>query len=177
MSISSLLVGLIVPFLVILVIVFFVRRVLKNFSKDFSKDIGGQKMNAPGLFSQMFSKENRSLLHRAFEVGMGSSADWLSDEKKKILQTGNRAKARIVQLSHPGGGGASVNAARFLKLALILDVMKPDRDSYRVQITQMISELLIPSLQPGSVVDVRIDPTDPQKVVIAGPDQASTDIQ
>jgi hypothetical protein len=87
-------------------------------------------------------------------------------ELNRLLQTGMPGTGRIVGL---GATGMSVTVMghRHLDVALTVEVQVPGRPPYMVQTSQLISELRLPSVQPGAQVAVRVDPMNPMKIAIA----------
>ena len=85
---------------------------------------------------------------------------------KRILQTGNPGKAKVLGLAETG-----VHINHQPQVLLTLEVT-PDNTyrPYQVQTKMVISMLQIPQFQPGSRLLVRIDQTDPNQVAIAGID-------
>ena len=47
-----------------------------------------------------------------------------------------------------------------------LEVHAPGRAPYAATATTIVSQLAIPRIQPGSTIQVRIDPADPNRVVV-----------
>jgi hypothetical protein len=88
-------------------------------------------------------------------------------EIQRILQTGQPAQARVLQLQHTGSS-VSFGAHRHLNLVIAMEVHMPGRPPYQIQSTQLISELTLPSLQPGAWLQIRVDNQNPQNVAIAG---------
>ncbi len=88
-------------------------------------------------------------------------------EIERILQIGVPAQARVLDLQHTGSS-VSFGAHRHLVLMLGLEVHPQGGAPYHVRCQQTVSELQIPSLQPGAWLQVRVDPANPQKLAIAG---------
>lgn len=84
----------------------------------------------------------------------------------KLLQTGTPAQGRILQLGTTGQSVA-VMGHRHLKLVLTVEVQSPFGAPYVATFEQLISELQIPSVQPGAIVELRIDPQNPQRIALA----------
>lgn len=85
-----------------------------------------------------------------------------------LLKTGLPARGRILQLGTTGGSVA-VMGHRHLNLTLTVEVQSPINGAmYTTSFSQFISELQIPSVQPGAMVDLRIDPQNPQRMALAG---------
>ncbi len=87
----------------------------------------------------------------------------LSAPNRELLATGESAPATIVNLWDTG---TSVNDNPLV--GLLLQVQPANRPAYQVQTTLLISRLAIPQYQPGSQLEVKVDPKNPQKVAIAG---------
>ena len=85
----------------------------------------------------------------------------------KLIQTGVPARGRILQLGTTGQSVA-VMGHRHLKLVLTVEVHPFQGAPYVATFEQLISELQIPSVQPGAEIDLRIDPTNPMKMALAG---------
>lgn len=85
---------------------------------------------------------------------------------QQLLATGMPATGRVVGL---GATGMSVTVMghRHLDVALTLEVNLPGRPPYTVQTSQLISELRLPSVQPGAQVQLRVDPANPNRVAVA----------
>ncbi|MCE9624555.1 MAG: hypothetical protein K8R69_03735 [Deltaproteobacteria bacterium] len=83
---------------------------------------------------------------------------------KRILQTGEPGKARILALNDTG---VKINDNPQVRLTL---EVTPDRSRrpYQVDVKQVISMLQIPQFQPGARLFVRIDQADPNQVAVAG---------
>ncbi len=87
---------------------------------------------------------------------------------QKLLATGIPGTARVREQG-PTGTRVSVMGQRSIEVTLALEVNIPGRAPYMTQVTQFISEMLIPAVLPGSIVSVRVDPNDPNAIAIAGP--------
>jgi hypothetical protein len=103
----------------------------------------------------------------AFVVLLMKKLGGQQKENDRILQTGMPAQARVLQLQHTGAS-VSFGAHRHLKLIIAMEVHVQGGQPYQVQAEQLISELLLPSIQPGAWLQVRVDPANPHKVAIAG---------
>ncbi len=82
---------------------------------------------------------------------------------RELLATGENAQATIVNLWDTG---TSVNDNPLV--GLLLEVRPASRPPYQVKTSLLISRLQIPQYQPGRVLAVKLDPTNPEKVAIAG---------
>ena len=83
-------------------------------------------------------------------------------QTRDILTTGIPAQARILQI---GETGMYVNNNPAVDI--LLEVHPPDRPPYQVQTRMVVSMIRLPAIQPGNVVPVKYDPTDPTKVALA----------
>ncbi len=83
------------------------------------------------------------------------------NQSAQIRQNGIAATAQINQLSDTG---MTINDSP--QVALVLTVQSPHHGTYQVQTKALISRLAIPRVQPGATVPVKIDPTNPQNVVL-----------
>jgi hypothetical protein len=84
------------------------------------------------------------------------------NQRSQILQTGIPAMATIVGLADTG---MLVNYQPQVRIAL--QVQPPNGAPYQTEVTMVVSQLMIPRVQPGMQVPVKIDPKDPSKVAIA----------
>ena len=81
---------------------------------------------------------------------------------RQLLATGESAPATIVQMSDTG---MRINDNP--RVSLVLEVHPATRPAFRVEVKQVISMLQASQYQPGQQVEVKFDPANPQKVVIA----------
>ena len=88
-------------------------------------------------------------------------------ETQRLLQVGIPAPAQILGVQM-GGMTVTTGVHRHLQLMIQLQVQAPGRPPYMAQLTSMISELQIPQIQPGAIVQVRIDPANPMKLALEG---------
>jgi len=85
----------------------------------------------------------------------------------RLLKTGVPARGRILQLGTTGGSVA-VMGHRHLKLILTVEVQPQSGAPYVATFEQLISELQVPSVQPGATIELRVDPQNPMKMALAG---------
>ena len=85
-------------------------------------------------------------------------------KRKEILAKGRPAKAKIVNLGESGKGTVTVNNQPFVTMTL--EVMDGDKPPYKVKLQTIVSRLALPQFQPGAVISIKIDPKDPNNVVI-----------
>jgi hypothetical protein len=98
---------------------------------------------------------------------MGSFTDVSPPERQQeqtfaLMASGVVGQARIDQVTDTG---ATVNDNP--QVDLDLTVMVPDHDPYPATLTQVISRLAIGDFHPGATVEVRVNPDDPQALMIA----------
>ena len=79
----------------------------------------------------------------------------------KLMQTGEAAQGQILSIQETG---TRINDQPEVAVALM--VMRPGQAPYQVQTTVVVSMLMIPRLQPGMTVPVKVDPMNPQSVAI-----------
>lgn len=84
----------------------------------------------------------------------------------QLLTTGMPARGRILGIAHTGGSVA-VMGHRHLRLHITAEVRPQAGMPYTTTFEQLISELQIPSVQPGVEVELRIDPQNPNRVALA----------
>ena len=81
---------------------------------------------------------------------------------RQLLATGETAQATILQMSDTG---MRINDNP--RVSLLLEVRPANRPAYQVEVKQVISMLQASQYQPGQQLEVKIDPANPQHVVIA----------
>jgi hypothetical protein len=84
----------------------------------------------------------------------------------ELLRSGAPAHGRILQLGTTGGSVA-VMGHRHLKLILTVEVYPPGGSPYHATFEQLVSELQLPSVQPGASIELRIDPRNPARMAMA----------
>jgi len=84
------------------------------------------------------------------------------NQRNQVLQTGIPAMATIVSLADTG---MLVNYQPQVRIGL--QVAPPNGVPYQAEVTMVVSQLMIPRVQPGMMVPVKIDPKDPSKIAIA----------
>ncbi len=106
------------------------------------------------------------LIRKPFAAAFGSL------DKGRILATGYDATATIQSISESSIGGAvTVNNQPYLNLKLMVDDGR--NRPYPVSIDAIIPHSALPQLQPGAVISVKVDPSNPQKVTLDTSGQAS----
>jgi hypothetical protein len=84
---------------------------------------------------------------------------------RRILETGRGATATVVSLNENSGGGVvTINDQPYLNLKLLVDDSK--NPPYEVSFDTIIPRSAVPQFQSGAMFKVKIDPNNPQIVVI-----------
>ena len=83
-------------------------------------------------------------------------------EARRLLQVGRRGLATVVAVRQTG-----VNIDDNPQAELRLQVSVDGVDPYEVTHRQVISRVAIDSFWPGAKVPIRVDPQDPQNVLVA----------
>lgn len=87
--------------------------------------------------------------------------------RKRLMHHGRQAKARILDLGESSKGWVTtVNGNPVVKLAL--EVHDGNLSPYQTMVTQLVSRLDVPQLQPGAWINVMVDPNDAQNVILGG---------
>jgi hypothetical protein len=89
-----------------------------------------------------------------------------TQDTERLMATGMPAQGRVLGISTTGTS-LTVMGHRHLDLVLQMEVQLPGRPPYMAQFNQLVSELRVPSLQPGAMVQLRVDPTNPMHMVVA----------
>lgn len=82
-------------------------------------------------------------------------------QQNQLLDTGVPAEATILSLEDTG-----VQLSNNPQVRLMLEVRPTDRPSYQTETKCFVSFLKLAQLQPGSNVQVRVDPVDPNRVAV-----------
>ena len=83
-------------------------------------------------------------------------------QDRKIVENGIPARAKILSVRQTG-----VMINNQPQVEFQLEVHPPSGMPYQAQAKAVVSLVQIPQVQPGAEVAVKIDPTDPSKVVFA----------
>jgi len=81
-------------------------------------------------------------------------------ERTRIVDQGVRSPAHVVSAKSNG----ALNNNPYVDF--VLEVQPEGEEPYRVEHRTLVSQMAIPRVQPGAVIDVYVDPGDPQSVVI-----------
>lgn len=98
------------------------------------------------------------LLRPVFGVLKGMSSG------SQLLQTGKPARAKVLSLGESSEGIVTVNDQPLL--SMVLEVSDGYGTPYQVAVETIVPRYAIPQVQPGSIIAVRVDPQDPQKLAI-----------
>jgi hypothetical protein len=86
-------------------------------------------------------------------------------DMKRIMLNGRPAMAVVQQIGENSGGGVmTINDQPYLNLQL--EVHDESRSPYPVSLDTIIPRAAVPQFQPGAKIPVRVDPNDPQQLVI-----------
>ena len=85
-----------------------------------------------------------------------------AEEARRLLQVGRKGHATVVAVR---GTGLSVDDNP--QAELDLQVAVAGAEPYAVTHRQVISRVAIGSFWPGAKVPIRVDPQDPQKILLA----------
>ena len=92
--------------------------------------------------------------------GGGPTQQGPSRPRERILDQGTLAKARIVSAKNNG----AMNNDPYVDF--VLEVQPEGGEPYQVEYRTLVSQMAIPRVQPDTEIDVWVDPTNPQAVVI-----------
>jgi len=97
-------------------------------------------------------------------------------ETKRLLAVGIPCAARVLHIDQTGTSVAMMGEQSY-ELRFQLEVTPPavaayrgGMGPYRAEMVSLVSMLVIPRVQPGSVITVRCDPQDPRKMVFESAD-------
>jgi hypothetical protein len=83
---------------------------------------------------------------------------------KQIIATGKSASARLVSIDENSGGGyVTINDQPLLNLTF--SVTEGDQPPYEIKFDTIVPRVLLPQLQPGTILPVKVDPYDKNLVV------------
>ena len=82
-------------------------------------------------------------------------------ERARIWQSGLAGKARIVSVGKASGGMNGDDNIKF-----VLEVQLDNQEAYQASTRMLISRLAIPRIQPGCMIEIRVDKDNPQNVII-----------
>lgn len=86
--------------------------------------------------------------------------------KRRILKFGRPARATILRVGENSGGGVvTINGQPYLNLKVRVE--DGVNAAYETDFDTVVPRAVLPQLQPGAVVAVRIDPKDPAGLLLA----------
>jgi len=85
-----------------------------------------------------------------------------AEEARRLLQVGMRGHAMVLSVRDTGES-IDENPERELELCVALSGQEP----YRVTHRQVIAKVAAGSLWPGAKVPIRVDPSNPNNVIVA----------
>jgi hypothetical protein len=89
----------------------------------------------------------------------------MAQEQRRVqhlMANGLVGQATITELDHTG---SSVNGNPQVRIAL--EVTMDGGPPYAASVTQVISRLAVANFAPGATVPVRVDPDDPEQLIVA----------
>lgn len=86
-------------------------------------------------------------------------------QDKQLLQTGAKGSAKVLSVQATGAS-VSYGGHRQPQVAMALEVHPAGGQPYQAQLVTYVSELQIPQIQPGAVLQIRYDHRNPQSLAI-----------
>ena len=86
----------------------------------------------------------------------------IDEENKKILTTGQQARAKVLQAHDMGIRVNGPNPA----MQFVLEVQPPGGEPFQAQTTGVVHEDSVPKFQPGKTIYVKYDPNDLTRVSV-----------
>ena len=86
-------------------------------------------------------------------------------ERKRLMAYGKGAQAKVISIDEASDGTVTTINEQPL-VTIELEVQDDNNKIYRVKIETLISRLEIPKLQPGNIIEIKIDPKDKNKIII-----------
>lgn len=124
-----------------------------------AKAMGDAEMERTGMKKGLFGAPSMSdSLSR-----MNTALDQVREmqEKSALLQTGVPGKGVVAGLTDTG---MEVNMNRVVEIAM--DVSADGAETYRTTVREGVSPMMMPQIQLGNTVPVRIDPEDRDRVTL-----------
>jgi len=81
--------------------------------------------------------------------------------RNRLMQAGVPAQAKILQIWQTG---MMINNNP--QVGMLLEVHREGQEPYQAQMTQVVPMIRLASIQPGNVLEVRVDPEDPAKMIL-----------
>jgi hypothetical protein len=94
-----------------------------------------------------------------------------SHAASRLLRAGDAGRARVVELVQTG---TLINEQATVRITMLVDL--PGQPTYAATTKTTMPTVFLGQVQPGAIVAVRVDPQNPQRVVIdwAGARQAGS---
>jgi len=87
-------------------------------------------------------------------------------EAKRIIKTGRKATATVLHIGESSEGGTiTINDQPYLNLKFLVDDGKSK--PYEISLNTIIPRISLPQFQPGVVFNIKIDPHNKKKIVLA----------
>ncbi len=86
-------------------------------------------------------------------------------QDRRLLQTGAKASAQVLTVQATGAS-VSYGGHRQPQVALRVQVQPESGQPFQAQLVSYVSELQIPQIQPGAVLQVRYNPSQPAQMAI-----------
>jgi hypothetical protein len=86
-----------------------------------------------------------------------------------LMQNGIPARGILLQVAQTSSGMTGTIGRRFQQRSVRIDIEIPGRPPYELNAFAWIPMNCVRDVLPGATVELRVDPTNPQKFVIIGP--------
>lgn len=87
----------------------------------------------------------------------------------RLSQTGVPARGILLQVAQTSSGMGGPMGRRFQRRSVRIDIEIPGQNPYELNALAWIPMNCVRDVLPGATVELRVDPTNPQKFVIIGP--------
>lgn len=88
-------------------------------------------------------------------------------ERNRLLETGESAEATVIAIAENGSSMTVGGAIPKAGMTIQVEVRPKDKTPYRANLNTYVSMFELAKYQPGSIVQVKFDSKNPQKVAIA----------
>lgn len=86
----------------------------------------------------------------------------------KLAKSGTPARGLVLQVA-PTGTDVRSGMRRFERRNMVLDVEIPGRQPFVANTSPLIPKQLVSRVLPGTFLDLRVDPSNPNQIAIVGP--------
>lgn len=124
-----------------------------------AKDVGDAEMERKGMRKGLFGAPHLGDSLQQMKSALGDVAEMQANAA--LLQTGAPGAAKVLSLTDTG---MEVNMNRVVEMQL--EVSVEGADAYTTTHREAISPMLMPQIQPGGTVPVRIDTEDRDRLVL-----------